>query len=271
MDRSVLMRIAAVALLLAATPGAGAPETPPDAGEIVRRVNARDDGARVSRTLRMRLVAAGGSERTREVRSFRKDFPDGRRSVLFFTSPRSVKDTAFLTFDYADPEREDDLWLYLPALRRSRRVATSDRGASFLGTDLSYEDMKKETRIEESDYRFATDGAGEADGHRCWILVARPVDDDTARELGYGQVRSCIDAELWLARRTEYRDPAGRPLKTTLLRDVRQVGGVWMPHRVEVTNHRTGHSTVFEFSEVDTTTPLDDDLFSEAALRRGAP
>jgi uncharacterized protein len=270
MDGSLLRRAAAAAAcVLCAALGAFAQESAPSADEIVRRVNARNDGAAVSRTLLMRLIDRGGAERTRELRSFRKDFPDSRRSVLFFTSPKSVKDTAFLTWDYAEPGHEDDLWLYLPALRRSRRIATSDRGASFVGTDFSYEDLKKETRIDVADYRFATGGAGRADGQPCWVLEATPVDERTARQLGYGRVRACVDASIWLAREIEYWDPGGRPLKTVRLLDVRQVDGIWTAHRVEAHNHETGHATVFEFSDVDYHTPVSDDLFTERALRDG--
>lgn len=241
----------------------------PTAEAIVAHVNGRDDGSRVSRTLVMKLIDKRGTARTRETRSFRKDFEGERRAVIVFTAPKSIKDTGFLTWDYREPGKSDDLWLYLPALRRVRRIASGDRGASFVGTDLSYEDMKNETRIVEEDYVFTVQGPGEVAGQRCWLLEGVPRDDAIARELGYGRVVSCIDAAMWLPRRSDYWDRAGRHLKTAELKDLREVDGIWTAHRIEVHNHRTGHSTILEFSDVDYSSPVDDDLFTERSLRTG--
>jgi outer membrane lipoprotein-sorting protein len=251
---------------------AGAQAAWPEGAEVARRVNERPDGDAVARTLVMELVEKGGGSRTRETRSFRRDFPNGeRRSVLFFESPANLKGTGLLTWDDPDPARDDAQWLYLPGLRKSRRVALSERGRSFLGTDLSYEDMKNETRLAAEDYRWTTVGEEEVDGARCLVVEAIPVDEATARELGYGRVLLRVDAELWLPRFGEYWDPKGAPLKTVRLQDVREVQGVWTPHRIEAADLRSGHVTRLEFRDVDYQRALPDDLFTEAALARGAP
>lgn len=243
----------------------------PEGDEVVRRVNARDDGAAVARTLVMELIDEGGASRTRVTRSFRRDVDGERRSVLFFESPANLKGTALLTWDDPDPARDDLQWLYLPGLRKSRRVAMSERGRAFLGTDLSFEDMKNETRVSTTDYRWTTVGEESVDGARCLVVEGVPVDPATARELGYGRVRLRVDAEHWVPRLAEYQDVRGEPLKTVRLGDVRAVEGIWTPHRVEVENHQTGHRTRLEFQEVDYGPALPDDLFTEPALARGAP
>src|SRR5262249_30341131 len=179
-----------VALWLIAPGSARAEEAQLPAGdEIARRVNERDEGHQVSRAMAMELVEKDGSSRTRLTRSFRRDFGDERRSVLFFEDPPNLKGTALLSFDYAQRNRQDDQWLYLPALRRARRIATSERGRAFLGTDFSFEDMRKETRLSLDDYRWRTAGSEEVEGRRCWVLEGIPVDDATARQLGYGRLR----------------------------------------------------------------------------------
>jgi hypothetical protein len=171
--------------------------------------------------------------------------------------------------DFAEPGREDDRWLYLPAARKVRRISATDRGESFLGTDLSYEDVKLETKLGLDDYRWATLGEEPVDGRRCLLLEGVPVDEKTARELGYGRVLLRVDAEIWLVRMAEYWDPAGRRLKTARLGDVRLVDGIWTVHRVEVENVVSGHRTNLSFHEVDYASPVDDDLFTERALARG--
>src|SRR5690606_32168533 len=133
---------------LAAAPAARAQDGAwPDGEEIARRVNEREDGRAVARILHMELVDKGGTVRTRTTRSFRRDVGDQRRSVLFFEAPANLKGTALLTWDERDPARDDVQWLYLPGLRKTRRVAMSERGRAFLGTDLTFEDMKNETRL----------------------------------------------------------------------------------------------------------------------------
>jgi outer membrane lipoprotein-sorting protein len=267
----VAVWVLAILCALAAAP-APAVEPEPMAGEeIVRRVNARDDGRAVARTLTMELVEPGGAVRTRVTRSFRRDFADERRLVMFFEEPPNLKGTALLSWDRADPSRDDEQWLYLPALRKARRVAVSERGRAFLGTDLSFEEMKKETRLAVEDYHWRTLGEETVDGHRCHQLEATPVDDETREELGYGRVLIRVDAELWIPRWVEYWDPRGEPIKTVRLLDVREVQGIWTAHRVEVANPQSGHRTVLQFAEVDYAAELPEDLFRESSLARGAP
>jgi hypothetical protein len=261
--------VAGIALLGLALPAPGEPATLPEGLEVARRINARDVGRSVSWVVRFELVDRRGERRTRETRVFRKIGADAERKVLFFLAPENLRDTAFLTVDFAEPGREDDQWLYLPAARKVRRISATDRGESFLGTDLSYEDVKLETRVGLDDYRWATLGEESVDGHRCLVVEALPVDQKTARELGYGRVLLRVDAEIWTVRRAEYFDPGLRPLKSAELSDIRSVDGIWTTHRVEVANAITGHRTILTFHDVDYATPIDDDLFTERALARG--
>ena len=257
--------------LVATTPFARADEALPTGEEIVLRVNARDEGESVARTWTMELIEKDGSTRARTLRSYRRRFGDEKRSVLFFEDPPNLKGTALLTFDYAAPARPDDQWLYLPALRKSRRVALSDRGRAFLGTDFSFEDMKRETQLSLTDYAWRTLGEESVDGHRCFVVEATPVDERVARELGHGRVRMRVDAEVWIPRFAEYWELDGAPQKTIRLSDIAQVQGVWTAQRIDVENLATGHRTTLRFRDIDYRTSIPEEQFSEAALRRGAP
>jgi outer membrane lipoprotein-sorting protein len=269
--RAFRATLALLAALAAAASAARAeePAALPGGDELVRRINARDEGRQVSRRLVMELADKRGDVRVRETRSYRKYFGAEKRSVLFFDAPKNLKDTAFLSFDHPEPGRDDDQWLYLPALRKSRRISGADRGGAFLGTDFSYEDMKKETKVGLEDYTFRTLRREALGGHDCFVLELVAVSPDVARELGYGRVLAWVDAELWLVRRAEYWDENGAPLKTVRVEEIDQVDGIWTPQRLEATNHRTGHRTVIRFLDVDYESELPDDLFSERALERG--
>ncbi len=241
----------------------------PTGDEIAQRINDRDEGEAVSRNLTMEMIDRRGKERVRETRGFRKYYGEEKRSVIFYQQPGNVKDTAFLTYDYPEVTHDDDQWLYLPAMRKVRRISASDRGDYFLGTDFTYEDIKLESRVSIDDYTRKTIGEDEVDGHHCYVVEALPVDDETAKELGYGRVEQCVDDEIWMVRRSRFWDTRGKLLKTTRTGDIRQVQGIWTQHRIEVENHKTGHRTVFTFSEVDYAQGVGDGVFTQKAIRRG--
>ena len=241
----------------------------PTGREIAERINARDTGEAVSRILIMRMTNRRGQTRTRETFAYRKDNDKERRTVVFYTAPSSIKDTAFLTYDYRDESVDDDQWLYLPATRKIRRISASHRGDYFLGTDLTYEDIKLEGRVSLADYTYTSVGEEEIDGHRCYVVQSTPVSDDVARELGYGGGTLSVDAEIWMVRKQSSLDVAGNPLKTVRTRDIRLVDGIWTAHTIDVENHKTGHRTVLEFSAIDYAAAVDDNVFTQRALRRG--
>lgn len=256
--------------VLAMTVAARADEVSwPSGVEIANHINARDEGVSVSQILRMEMVDRRGKSRSRVTRSLRKYFGDEKRTVIFYLEPTNVKDTAFLTYDYPERDRDDDQWLYLPALRKVRRISATDRGDYFLGTDLTYEDVKKGTKVGIDEYSWKTIGDDVIDGHHCFVVEMLPVSENVARELGYGKVVSWVDSVIWIVRKAEFWDIKGNLLKTTRIRNIEKIQGIWTVHNISVENHKTGHTTELVFSDVDYAAEVSDDLFTERALRRG--
>ena len=241
----------------------------PNGDEIIKRLNARNEGQAVSRNVLMEMIDKRGKTRTRQTRSYRKYFDDEKRTVIFYLKPRNIKDTAYLTYDYAAVDRDDDQWLYLPAMRKVRRISAADRGDYFLGTDFTYEDIKKETKVSAEDYTYRTLGEETIDGHHTYIIEATPINQKIAKELGYSKVKMWVDSEIWISRKTDFHDLRGKHLKTTLTLNVQNIQGIWTPLRLEVNNHKSGHQSKFTFSDIDYNTEISDDLFTERALRRG--
>ena len=236
---------------------------------IVERVNAVDEGEFVTRKLTMTLTDKRGKARVRETVSYRKTFPDEKRTVLFYQSPGNIRGTGFLIYDYADSGKEDDQWLYLPAMRKVRRIPSSDRGDYFLGTDFSYEDIKLDGKLDTEDYSYKLLGSSELDGKPVYRVEAVPISEDIARELGYSRTVSYIDKSSYLLLKADFWNSKGEHLKTLTAGDVRQVDGIWTRHELTMENHKTGHVTVFRFEDVDYSTPVRDSLFSRKALERG--
>ena len=241
----------------------------PTGKEVAAHINSRDEGKAVSRKLSIEMRDRGGKIRQRETKSYRKYFAGEKRTVIFYLAPKNIKDTAFLTYDYNDPELEDNQWLYLPALRKVRRISAADRGDYFLGTDMTYEDIKLETRVSTADFNFQTIGRCDANGKPGLQIEGTPKTPEIARELGYSKTQSCVDSEVWMVRTSQFWDIKGNLLKTVTISNIEQIQGIWTQQNIDVENHKTGHSTGLTFSEVDYQNPVPDDVFTTNAIKRG--
>jgi uncharacterized protein len=255
------------ALVLAISGAVGSPDEM-NADAVVALVNAVPEGQYVTRKLTMELTDRRGKTRSRETLNYRKYFGDEKRTVIFFLAPANVRDTAFLSWDYADPEQDDDQWLYLPALRKVRRVSAADRGDYFMGTDFTYEDIKLDGKLSAADYDYRTlQDAGQDTG--AIKLEALPRTPEIVEELGYSKTVATMDPANGMVMEVEFWDTKGRPLKHLVASDISQVDGIWTRHRLDMENLQTGHRTRLIFSEVDYTSPIEDNAFSRQALSRG--
>lgn len=255
--------------LLVLTTGTLWGQTIPTGDEIIKKVNERNEGTFVSQKFSIELTDRRGKKQLRETVSYRKDYENERKTMLFFTSPSNLKGTGFLTYDYHSPTKDDDQWLYLPTLRKTRRISAANRGDYFLGTDLTYEDIKKGSKISSQDYTFKSLREEKLNGKRCYVVEAIPVNEKTGKELGYSKIHFYIDPEVWMTLKSEYWDIAGNPLKTIETLEMELVEGIWTVQKIEAVNHKTEHKSLLRFSNTDYSTGLEDDIFSEQTLLRG--
>ncbi len=241
----------------------------PSGLEVVTKANSQNEGDHVSRTIHFVLTDRRDKTREQTARAFHKFYDDDKRSVIFYTDPKNIEGTAFLTYDYASTDTDDDQWLYLPAMRKVRRISSSNRGDYFLGTDLTYDDMKRETKVTIEDYNWNTLREEPVNDAPCYVVEATPKSPEIGKELGYSRAEFYFDQDTGLKRRTDFWDTGGNPLKTIRFLGIKQIDGIWTMTRLECDNLKTGHKTVLEFSDIDYEADVDDDLFSERALARG--
>jgi len=246
----------------------------PAAIDIVNKVNNVDDGEQVTRKLTMTMIDKRGKIRVRETQAYRKYYQGEKRTVLFYKKPTNVKGTAFLTFDYKDSAKDDDQWLYLPAMRKVRRISSSDRGDYFLGTDFTYEDIMLEGKLVLTDYDFSvlrdesvTLESGES--FDTVVLTGLPKNQVIAKDLGYARTQVWVDTKNWLVVKADYWDLKNQALKSLAMTDIRTVDEIITRHTLTINNHKTGHTSIFRFSEVDYLSPVKDSLFSKRALKQG--
>ena len=235
--------------------------------EVMNRVDNRDDGDDLIQKIHQKLIDKRGGVREREMISFRKDYGKDSKSISYFLSPANIRDTALLTWDYDGVEKDDDQWLYLPALKKVRRISSSDRGDYFMGTDFTFEDIKQTPELE--DYNWTLTGSETVDGHDCWVVEGEPKTDALKKNLGYSKTRGLIRKDINMTIRTDYWDRKGQELKHFSIIELVQIDGIWTGTKMVMENIQTKHRTEMMFSDHKYNSGLSDRSFSERMLKRG--
>lgn len=242
------------------------------AREIMDQVKARDDGNNVVMDMRMVLIDSKGNKRERQIRSFRRDAPenpDDAQSIMFFLGPANVKDTGFLTFDYDDSAKDDDQWLFLPALKKVKRIAASDKSGSFMGSDFTYADMSSPD-LDDYDYKLMKET--QVKGHKVWQILATPNNEKEIERTGYTKSVSFIRQDNFVPIRSVNWVKKGGKLKYMEVKKLEQIDGIWTSTEIVMTTKKgkqTEHASVLQWSNVQYNQPMDDALFTERRLSKG--
>jgi outer membrane lipoprotein-sorting protein len=233
--------------------------------DVMKKVESLTQGDDTSSTVTLRLITAQGQERKIETTRYWKNYrgKDGFYSkTLFFTDfPPDAKGTGFLIWDYAQEGKIDELWLYLPSLRKVSRVSTRDQNYAFMGSDLTFADMGQR-RIDEDAHNLV--GTKPCDGKTCYIVESTPKESGAA----YGKRILWILADDWRPTKIEYYDPKKELLKVQTI-DWQKEGDLWVWKESRVKNAQTNHQTYFTISNLKVNRGLRDDLFSERTLKTG--
>ncbi|MBN2056629.1 outer membrane lipoprotein-sorting protein [bacterium] len=249
-----------IAGLLIVVMGAGATGSASlTADEVAKAAYERYEGRDMIMELTMILRNDKGSEKRRQVRMWRLETAEGKRMRMLFTAPADLKGTGFVVYSYDDPGRDEDQWLYLPAIRRTRRIAGKARTGSFLGTDFSFDDLG-DRRIEDDTYRLLPDEI--LDGQSCYVLEAAPKDP----EYQYGKQLAWIGKDDYIIRKAEFFTRGGVKIKELTASEIKRANDIWTAHRMEMKDLEKGHSTVLEFSDVRYNTGLDATMVSKERL-----
>mgnify|MGYP005855965495 CR=1 FL=1 len=244
-------------------PLAGSPER---GLEIAEETKARDTGyGDFSTTATMTLRDASGRSSVREMTVQTLEVPDvGEKSLITFLAPADTRDTALLSYSYK--AESDDQWIYLPSMRRTRRIASGNKSGSFVGSEFSYEDISPQ-QVEKYTYPFLREE--ELDSDLCFVIERFPVDP---RSSGYSRQVRWIDQAEYRPLKAENFDRRDALLKTLVFEDYRQYeakgGTFWRPLRMEMTNHQSGKSTLIEYQDYVFDAGLDDSLFDSRRLGR---
>jgi len=243
-----------------------------NAYDIIRKADERYTGDSSRSDAKLILIDRKGRERVRDLNMYSLDQKAMEKSIVFFRSPADVAGTSYMNYDY-DDGRDDDSWLYLPALKQVRRVASGDRSGSFMGSDFTYSDINGVT-IDWYNYRMLDENA-EAGGESAWLIESTPkeeyadkVRDETGYEKSHLWIRKDnfvqVQGKIWVSK--------GKRIKYFSATELKEIDGIWTPMRLQMITARNGeqeHASVFDFSEVVYNEHTDEDLFTTQAMQRG--
>ena len=258
-----MLTAAILALAVVALPAAN--QTPEERGfEIAARSDRSDRGfgdSLVELEMVLRNKAGREARRTLSLRTL--EIPDesvGDKSLIVFRTPSDIDGTALLS--HAKMLDPDDQWLYLPALKRVKRISSVNKSGPFVGSEFAFEDFTS-LELNKFDYRYLRSEA--CDDLTCDVMERLPRYEHS----GYTRQVAWIDQEVFQVRKVEFYDRRGDLLKTLVLDDYRAYeGSYWRAHRLAMTNHQTGKSTDMIYSDYDFKTGMSDNDFVKGVLAR---
>lgn len=215
------------------------------------------------------LRNAKGQERKRSALLIHAEQAEQIKIAIFFTAPASLQDTVFLSHDYK--QQEDENWLYLPATKRVRRIPGASRSDYFMGTDLTYGDIKDDFKFSPDDWHFRL-GEPPTDlpaNHA--ILLGQAKNADKKHELGYASFYAVIDLQSFFPVELRYTDIDGKALKEMVIQKQALIGGAWTAMQFTVKQLQLDHQTEIILDNMRYVPNLPDELLSAQALSFGVP
>jgi hypothetical protein len=242
------------------------------AQQIMQKVYDRDDGNHATMEMDMTLIDKQGEQRARSLKSYRRDAgANGKdtESIMFFLSPADVKDTGFLTYDYDDVSKDDDQWLYLPALKKTKRIASSDKSSSFMGTDFTYADM---TKRNINNYQYTLVKEDVVNGDKVWVIESVPSNEKEKEETGYSKSVLFVRQDNFVPIRGVSWLEKGGKLKYMEVKRLELVDGIWVSSEVTMTTKKDKevlHQTLMKSRNIQFNQPQSNEVFSTRKLEQG--
>ena len=234
-----------------------------DATEIIKKSHEIMKLNSFEATSRLVIYDGKGNERVRNNTMASKTYGDGtEKRVIRFLSPAEVKGTGILIFDHETSD--DDMWIYLPALRKTRRIVSSEKSKGFMGSEFSNADM---TAPALEDFKYELLGSEEIEAVACWKVSSTAVNMDIEDEYGYSQVISWIGKNDYLVRQRHYLDFDQEHFKTIRTLAFKQFKDKYMITEMIAENHSNGRSSRMKMEEIQIS-DTDDDYFTVAYLEK---
>jgi hypothetical protein len=233
-----------------------------DGASIMNSAKNRVQSDTISTRSRMVITAKNGTTTERVIDQYSKDGPNGARTVIVFQSPANVAGTRFLTMDTA--AGGSDQWIYLPSLGRVRRIAASESGGSFMGTDFSYDDISSMDRELSLDTHTLL-REETLNGKSCYVIQSVPKDNSYQ----YSKTVTWIDKNGFLIYKSEMYNRRGEMAKAMEMSEFKDVQGRLTPMQTKISTVGAGTSTTIYMEIIKYDDPIPEGVFTTAYLETG--
>ncbi len=209
-----------------------------------------------------------GNHRTRKIAAASRDYPDVNVSkrIIRFLEPADVKGTGMLIFDHDD--KDDDMWIFMPSLRKTRRIVSSDKGGSFMGSEFSNADLAAETM---TDFNYKLIGEEDYSGELCWVVEVKPLDEDIAEDYGFYRKQVWIGQADHINRRVLFHDYDDELVKEQINSDIRLIDAEnkkFQACEMQMVNFQNGRKSTMTMSDVVFNPNVKDEYFTIRYLEK---
>jgi outer membrane lipoprotein-sorting protein len=216
----------------------------------------------------MTIIDNRGRERVRKIAQVTKLYNNGdtEKKLLRFLSPPDVKGIGLLTFDYK--EKDDDMWLYMPALRKTRRIISSEKAKSFMGSEFSYADITPPTL---DDFTYNTLGEEYFNNTDCWKIEMVPLNEDISDKNGFSKKISCIGKKDFVIRKAVYYDLDGELLKELEVKAIKELDTKhhkYRPTHMVMVNKQNNRKSILKVDKIQFNPDVKDEFFTTRYLER---
>lgn len=230
--------------------------------EIIDKVYNRPTGDDQTSDLTMTLVNKNGDERVRKIKQFTKDFGDVEKSIMFFTAPADVKNTSFMNWTYDDDSKSDDQWIYLPALKKIKRISSDSKSDYFMGSDFTYDDLG-DRKLDDDTHKLLRSET--IDGVDYYVVESIPKDEDYM----YSKTITWIRKDNFIGLKKEFYDEDGELLKILKIKKFEKMSGIYVITLSEMENKQKDHRTSMKLDDVKINTGIPSSKFTERMMMRG--
>ncbi|NNF32871.1 MAG: outer membrane lipoprotein-sorting protein [Saprospiraceae bacterium] len=223
----------------------------------------------LSSTITYENQSKKGRIQKRELEQFIMRNEEGTNTYHFllrFIAPGDVRGTGTLTIQHED--KQDDQWLYLPALRATKRISPNKKTGRFMGTEMTYEDLSNYLSEPLEKFEYQLIGEEILDGTLCYLITSLPIDKDEIKNSGYSKRKLWIAKDNWMNVKTIFYDKKGKECKEYRAYDITSLGkkGHLRPQRIVMNNLKTGNKTIVTYSNMKVDEEIDQAVFSKSYL-----
>lgn len=229
--------------------------------EIIEKNSNIPDGNTRKSHMIMTLINKRERKRVRDILSFRKDFGKDKKSIMYFKAPNDIKGTGYLSWEYDEIGKEDDKWLYLPALKKTRRISGANKNDSFMGSDFSYDDLGDRNVDEDIHQLINTEIIK---GTECYVVLSTPKDSDYQ----YSKVISWIRKDNFILYKADFYNKQNKLYKQLFIEEFAEIQGYLTVNKMIMKDLLRKHRTILEFNNIVYDLPLKDKLFNLQNLNR---